>query len=84
MVPLRPQLPQDSGQMLVGDLISTALRSDLDGPIGQVSREQLRRARLLEALALGLNPSDLREPSRRLQSVCTTRRPENNLKSIRP
>lgn len=51
--------------LLVGDLITTALRTDLEEPIGQVNREQLLRVRQLGALALGLNLSDLREPPKR-------------------
>jgi len=82
--PLRPHLPLANVQklvasdqwpgrlcqtpLLVGDLISTALRSDLEEPIGQVSREQLLRARQLGALALGLNLSDLRRPPTRTLS----------------
>jgi hypothetical protein len=51
--------------LLVGDLISTALRRDLEEPIGQVNREELLRVRQLGALALGLNLSDLRQPPER-------------------
>jgi hypothetical protein len=75
--PLRPHLPLAAVQrlvpaehwpgcftqppLLVGDRITSAWRGELAPPIGQISREQLLRVRQLGALALGLNPSDLRE-----------------------
>lgn len=74
--PLRPHLPLAAVQrlvpaerwpgwftqppLLVGDRITSARRSALEQPIGQISREQLLRVRQLGALALGLKPSDLR------------------------
>lgn len=82
MHPLRPHLPlaavqrlvtaerwpacMDTSPLLVGDLITTVQRSALEDPIAQLSRHQLLRVRQLGALALGLNPGDLRNPPKTL------------------
>lgn len=48
--------------LLLGDRITTVTAGALEAPEAWISAAELLRARQLAALALGLRPSDLRQP----------------------
>jgi hypothetical protein len=49
--------------LLLGDRLTCVATEELEAPVARISPEQLQRVRQLGALALGLRPSDLRQPA---------------------
>jgi hypothetical protein len=56
--------------LLLGDRLTSVAIEELETPIARISAEQLQRLRQLGALALGLRPSDLRQPPSLGLSAC--------------
>ncbi|MFM7362740.1 MAG: hypothetical protein ACKO8I_18475 [Cyanobacteriota bacterium] len=58
----RPPAALGQPPLLLGDRLLSVATEELEAPIARISAEQLHRTRQLGALALGLRPSDLRQP----------------------
>ncbi len=58
----KPPAALRQAPLLLGDRLTSVAVEELEAPIARISAEQLQRLRQLGALALGLRPSDLRQP----------------------